>query len=68
MPPEAVGQLRQISLRGLGATKRVADIPNKALELQAAVDVIDPNGQSLLLGGMEPLDFEGKILGLGEQA
>ncbi len=64
LPPEALGQLRQIALRGLGATKRAEEIPDKVLKLQSLVDVVDPSSNSLLLQGMESTDFAGRILGL----
>ena len=62
MPVEALGQLRQICLRGLGATDTVDGMGETILKLQAAVDIIDPDGESLKLSGMEPSDFAGTIL------
>ena len=62
LPVEALGQLRQICLRGLGATDTVDGMGETILKLQAAVDIIDPDGESLKLSGMEPSDFAGTIL------
>lgn len=64
LPPEALGQLRQISLRGLGEMDSLKDMEETVLRLQAAVDVIDPSGASLKLSGMDSGDFHGTILGL----
>lgn len=64
LPTEAIGQLRQISLRGLGRCNTVNEIPDTVLHLQESVDVVDVSGKSLKLAGMESSDFPGMILGL----
>lgn len=64
LPPEALGQLRQISLRGLGEMNSPEKMGETVLRLQDAVDILDPSGNSLKLAGMEFGDFHNTILGL----
>lgn len=63
LPPEAKGQLRQIALRVLGKTSDVSELRDVMLELQEAVKIVSPDGENLMLPGLEASDFVSVILG-----
>lgn len=63
LPPEAKGQLRQIALRVLGKTGDVSELRDVMLELQEAVKIVSPDGENLMLPGLETSDFVNVILG-----
>ena len=63
LPPEAKGQLRQIALRVLGKTSDVSELRDVMLELQEAVKIVSPDGENLMLPGLETSDFANVILG-----
>lgn len=63
LPPEAKGQLRQIALRVLGKTSDVSELRDVMLELQEAVKIVSPDGENLMLPGLETSDFSNVILG-----
>ena len=57
LPPEAKGELRQIALRTLGRVDDLADMEAAALGIQRAVSILSPEGEDLVLPGLEPEDF-----------
>lgn len=62
LPPEAKGQLRQIALRVLGKVNSVDELASTMLQLQDTVRIVSPEGEDLMLPGLEPSDFEGVLL------
>lgn len=62
LPPEAKGQLRQIALRILGHTESMAKLEPTMLRLQDQIRILAPDGEDLMLPGLEPTDFEGVLL------
>lgn len=62
LPVSARGQLTQIVLRVLGRVEFANDLKSTMIALQGAVDVISPEGNALLLPGLEPRDFDSNVL------
>lgn len=58
LPPEAKGELRQISLRILGSAADAGSMREAAISVQESIDVIDLEGRSLKLPGLSRRDFE----------
>lgn len=57
LPCEAKGELRQIALRTLGCVDDLADLEEAALSVQRAVRILSPEGENLVLPGLDPSDF-----------
>ena len=57
LPPEAKGELRQIALRVLGAVESVDNLADEMLKVQESVQILDPQGNNLVLPGFEGCDF-----------
>ena len=62
LPPEARGELRQITLRVLGAVDEARDLEPAMLRVQDAVRIVSDEGEDLKLPGLESTDFQGNVL------
>ncbi len=62
LPPEARGELRQITLRVLGAVDDARDLEPAMMRVQDAVRIVSPDGENLMLPGLEASDFQGNVL------
>ncbi len=62
LPPEARGELRQITLRVLGAVQDACDLEPAMMRVQDAVRIVSDKGEDLKLPGLDAADFQGNIL------
>ena len=64
LPMSEKGRLSQIALRILGTVDRASELEPVMLRLQEQIKIISPEGESLMLQGLERGDFQGGILGI----
>ena len=62
LPPEARSELRQITLRVLGAVDGARDLEPAMLRVQDAVRIVSDEGEDLKLPGLNSADFQGNVL------
>ena len=61
LPPEGKGQLRQIMLRVLGEAPTKEALWEQLHNVYRALKVTSPNGENLLLDGLDKSDLDGTV-------
>ena len=56
------GLLAQITLRVLGTASSVAELEELMLKVQRTAEILSPEGENLILPGMEPSDYIGTVM------